>query len=170
MRTLTPRPRDVTASSCVLRHIAARLTARAASVMSTKIRLNLIAWPAFCISNPSTIVGENAGPAVYRTQERYSPVGAGPAVIFREAAETILHVPPGDAVKGTQLPVAEIAGELFKVQFFGARRPVGITRHVIGEGLLEKRHAAHLGALARRVGATGDLAQGLMGETPRLLG
>ena len=45
-------------------------------------------------------------------------------MIFREAAETILHVPPGDAVEGTQLPVAEIAGELFKVQFFGARRPV----------------------------------------------
>ena len=91
-------------------------------------------------------------------------------MIFREAAETILHVPPGDAVKGTQLPVAEIAGKLFKVQFFGARRPVGITRHVIGEGLLEKRHAAHLGTLACRVGATSDLAQCLMGETPRLLG
>ena len=91
-------------------------------------------------------------------------------MIFREAVKTIPHVPPGDAVKGTQLPVAEIADELFRVQFFGARRPVGITRHVIREGLLEKRHAAHFGALARRVGATSDLAQCLMGETPRLLG
>ena len=76
-------------------------------------------------------------------------------MIFREAAKTILHVPPGDAVKnpGTQLPVAEIAGELFKVQLRGGVEQESLIRqidHAASDAMPnapQKKHA-HDGAAA----------------------
>ena len=87
-----------------------------------------------------------------------------------DTVEPGLDLPAGDGVEGPVEPVAEIAIDEGAVALVGARRPVGIGRHVFLKGFAQDRHAARFGALVRRVVAARDFAQHLVRHATRLVG
>ena len=110
----------------------------------------------------------DTGAAIDRTQERYRLVGRRPAAIPGDAVETAFHVPAGDGIERTRLPVAETSLEPATINLVGALGPVGIACQVRLKGLLQHGHARHGGAPARRVGS--GLVQNLPRQTPRPAG
>ena len=110
----------------------------------------------------------DTGSAIDRTQERYRLVGRRPAAIPGDAVETAFHVPAGDGIEWTRLPVAETSLEPATINLVGALGPVGIACHVRLKGLLQHGHARRRGAPARRVG--GGLVQNLPRQTARPAG
>ena len=90
-------------------------------------------------------------------------------MILGNAVEAGLHIPAGDSIEGAGEPVPEIALGLVAVEFIGALRAVGIGRHVILEGVAERRHSTRLCALFRWVIAASDLAENLLRQAPGLV-
>ena len=105
----------------------------------------------------------DTGSAIDRTQERYRLVGRRPAAIPGDAVETAFHVPAGDGIERTHLPVTETTLEPVTVKLVGARGTVGIGCQVRLKCLLQHWHARRRGAPARRVG--GGLVQNLPRQT-----
>ncbi len=112
----------------------------------------------------------DAGPAVDRPQQRHRAVGRRPAVVGGDPVEAGLDITPRDGVQGTGEPVAEVAVGLVAIELVGARRPVGIGRHVVLEGVPDRRHAARRGPLCRRIAAAGDFAEVVLRHPSRLVG
>ena len=108
--------------------------------------------------------------AVDRAQHRDRLVGHRPPVLLGDKVEPGLHVAAGDAVERPGEPVAEAAPHVAAVEDFRRRLPLRAGLHVIFECLFERRHAARLGALFRRVLPSGDTSQQILCLPPRLVG
>ena len=76
----------------------------------------------------------------------------------------------GDGVEGAGEPFSEVAVGLVAVELVGPPGPVGISRHVVLEGVPERGHGAQLGALLRGFVAARDLAEDFLRQPARLVG
>ena len=87
-----------------------------------------------------------------------------------EAVETGLDVPAANGVERPREPVAEMEPDCCTVIAVGPRRPVGVDRDIVLEGLFEDRHGARFGARFRWIATTGDIAEHPVRHPARLLG